>query len=118
MSIRTQVGGRGKTAPYTTTLIRIPVPLIDQVDAIKDCYQQFITDGGSALEPPDFTQGEVQVVKIYPTDHLTDREMVIYKALINKIETFASMSDSDWSKVTKKKLLQDLCVISGIQPRD
>jgi hypothetical protein len=39
------VGGRGHTAPYKTTVIRIPVDLQDRVDAMADKYRSDLEMG-------------------------------------------------------------------------
>lgn len=33
-------GGRGKKAPYETTVIRVPNPVLEQVEAICDAYRK------------------------------------------------------------------------------
>lgn len=45
-------GGRGHAAPYDTKLIRIPVPLADQVQQLVERYRDFIAGGGEAFAPP------------------------------------------------------------------
>jgi hypothetical protein len=32
-------GGRGKKAPYETTVVRVPDPVLEQVEAICDAYR-------------------------------------------------------------------------------
>ncbi len=32
-------GGRGKRAPYETTVVRVPDPVLEQVEAICDAYR-------------------------------------------------------------------------------
>lgn len=32
-------GGRGKRAPYDTTVVRVPDPVLDQVETICDAYR-------------------------------------------------------------------------------
>ena len=45
-------GGRGHAAPYDTKLMRVPVPLADQVQQLIERYQDFIAGGGEAYAPP------------------------------------------------------------------
>lgn len=45
-------GGRGKTAPYKTRQVRVPEPVIDQVDNLIEEYQQYIISGGDPSTPP------------------------------------------------------------------
>ena len=45
-------GGRGKKASYNTKLVRIPVPLAEQVNQLVDRYQEFVAEGGQPLSPP------------------------------------------------------------------
>lgn len=45
-------GGRGHAAPYDTKLMRVPVPLADQVQQLVERYQDFIAAGGEAYAPP------------------------------------------------------------------
>lgn len=33
-------GGRGKKAPYETTVVRVPDPVLDQVESICDAYRR------------------------------------------------------------------------------
>lgn len=47
-------GGRGKTAPYQTRQVRVPEPIISQVDKLIEKYQEYIAAGGSPAEPPEF----------------------------------------------------------------
>jgi hypothetical protein len=39
------VGGRGRKAPYETTLIRVPVPVYEQVEKIADDYRRLVLEG-------------------------------------------------------------------------
>ena len=45
-------GGRGKKAPYSTKLMRVPVPMKAQVKQLVDRYQNYLESGGDALNPP------------------------------------------------------------------
>jgi dihydropteroate synthase len=45
-------GGRGKVAPYRTRQVRVPEPVIDQVDNLIEEYQSYIASGGDSLNPP------------------------------------------------------------------
>lgn len=45
-------GGRGNTVPYETKLVRIPVPLVDQVSQLVERYQEFLAEGGDPRNPP------------------------------------------------------------------
>jgi hypothetical protein len=47
-------GGRGKAAPYQTRQVRVPEPIIVQVDNLIEEYQTYIISGGDPLNPPDF----------------------------------------------------------------
>jgi len=47
-------GGRGKAAPYTTRQVRVPEPLIAQVDTLIEQYQEYIASGGDVMNPPKF----------------------------------------------------------------
>ena len=44
-------GGRGKKAPYSTKLMRVPVPMKPQVRQLVDRYQSYLASGGDALNP-------------------------------------------------------------------
>jgi hypothetical protein len=46
------IGGRGKIAPYHTKLVRIPVPVVSQVNQLVERYQDYIAEGGEAINPP------------------------------------------------------------------
>lgn len=39
------VGGRGRKAPYETALIRVPLPVYDQVEKIADDYRRSVIEG-------------------------------------------------------------------------
>jgi hypothetical protein len=45
-------GGRGKSAPYSTRQVRIPEPIISQVDELVEHYQNYLEQGGDASNPP------------------------------------------------------------------
>lgn len=53
-------GGRGKTAPYTTKMERVPVPLAPQVKELVSLYRQYIEAEGNAASPPNFIEQERQ----------------------------------------------------------
>jgi hypothetical protein len=46
------VGGRGHTAPYKTTVVRIPVDLQDRVEAMSDKYRAELM-GGNQVDADD-----------------------------------------------------------------
>ncbi|MEA5619738.1 hypothetical protein VB711_18095 [Cronbergia sp. UHCC 0137] len=46
-------GGRGKSAPYTTRQVRVPEPIISQVDKLIELYHEYLEAGGDASNPPD-----------------------------------------------------------------
>ena len=47
--------GRGKVAPYKIKHIRIPVPLISQINEIKKRYYEYLESPNADLEnPPSF----------------------------------------------------------------
>lgn len=45
-------GGRGHTAPYSTQMVRTPIPLKNQVEEIITEYREFVSAGGDPLNPP------------------------------------------------------------------
>ncbi len=45
-------GGRGKKAPYSTKLMRVPVPIANQVYRLIERYLGYLSSGGQAAEPP------------------------------------------------------------------
>lgn len=47
-------GGRGLTAPYTTTHVRVPEPIADQCHELIARYRQYVNDGGDPDNPPRF----------------------------------------------------------------
>lgn len=51
-------GGRGYKAPYETHQIRVPDPIAEQVHLLIEKYQEFIEEGGNAVEPPEFLQNQ------------------------------------------------------------
>jgi hypothetical protein len=42
-------GGRGKKAPYETTIIRVPVPLVESIERQVNEYREFVVNG---TQPP------------------------------------------------------------------
>ena len=48
----TQKGGRGKKAPYETKLMRVPVPLEEQIQEMIAQYQKHIDEGRDVNTPP------------------------------------------------------------------
>jgi hypothetical protein len=47
-------GGRGKAAPYQTTHVRIPDPILTQVNNLVFLYHNHLAQGGDPNDPPDF----------------------------------------------------------------
>lgn len=45
------VGGRGKQAPYSTKLVRIPEPLEPSVSELKSRYYGWVDAGGDPTKP-------------------------------------------------------------------
>ncbi|MEG4009896.1 hypothetical protein QUA41_28585 [Microcoleus sp. Pol11C1] len=54
-------GGRGKKAPYETKLMRVPEPIASQVEALCQCYQNFLVSGGDPNAPPCFLLERIEV---------------------------------------------------------
>lgn len=74
-------GGRGKAAPYTTKQVRVPEPIISQVDQLINLYQDYLENGGDALSPPEFMQNK-------PVDKFVEEEDKVvnrFKENSNKI---------------------------------
>lgn len=64
-------GGRGKAAPYQTRQVRVPEPIINQVDQLIEMYQDHIASGGDSEYPPNFIQNNK------PVDKFIDKEQVV-----------------------------------------
>lgn len=47
-------GGRGKSAPYTTRHVRVPEPIVSQVNALIELYQAYLEEDRDTNTPPDF----------------------------------------------------------------
>lgn len=45
-------GGRGLKAPYETKQMRVPEPLVAQVEMLCDRYREFLAVGGDPTDPP------------------------------------------------------------------
>jgi hypothetical protein len=41
------VGGRGKKAPYQTSVVRVPVPVLEQVEQIVQAYRDSLESGAA-----------------------------------------------------------------------
>jgi hypothetical protein len=41
------VGGRGKKAPYQTSVVRVPVPVLEQVEQIVQAYRDSLESGSA-----------------------------------------------------------------------
>lgn len=62
-------GGRGHKAPYATKMVRVPVPLANQVHGLVHRYQEFLAQGGEPKAPPVFQE----VVVNKPVDEFSDK---------------------------------------------
>ncbi len=60
------VGGRGKKAPYETTTIRVPLPILDQVESMIEAYRLSVLDGCevSNQRMPDLETAKSELRKI------------------------------------------------------
>jgi hypothetical protein len=61
-------GGRGHKAPYVTHQIRVPKPIVPQVETLINLYQDYRVAEGDLKEPPSF------LVKHKPVDKFIDEE--------------------------------------------
>lgn len=71
------VGGRGKTAPYDTKQMRVPIPLEPQVKELIERYYQWIDDSGhhifGASNPPKLLDKAVDnLIGTKPVDKLLE----------------------------------------------
>jgi FtsZ-binding cell division protein ZapB len=57
-------GGRGHTAPYQTCMVRVPVPVKNQVEELTEKYREFINEGGETLNPPQFSKAVYEISKL------------------------------------------------------
>jgi hypothetical protein len=54
------VGGRGHTAPYETTHVRVPVPIKDKVEQLIEDYRKSILTGDASIDSDRSEQSEEQ----------------------------------------------------------
>lgn len=60
-------GGRGHKVPYETRIIRVPAPVLDEVEAIANRYRQSVLEGSEFVEGgsnPTFEQAVTIAKKI------------------------------------------------------
>lgn len=69
-------GGRGKIAPYKTRQVRVPEPMINQVDELIETYQSYVVSGGDAANPPDFFKTNLKT-NLKPVDKFLEIEEII-----------------------------------------
>lgn len=88
-------GGRGNTAPYSTTMARVPEPLMSQVAELKNRYLEFLAEGGDAFAPPKLLDlATVDLSKDELIDELTQ--------LVATLEIRVSNQESEINELHEK----------------
>ena len=96
-------GGRGQRAPYQTKLMRVPVPLEQQINELVERYQDYLDSEGEVDvdNPPQLFEGEQNNF----IDLCASLDKLINK--INAMETgYKSNSFSQGIKDIKQILIQ------------
>jgi hypothetical protein len=89
------LGGRGKKAPYETTIKRIPIELESQIDDLVNQYRAKIIEG---IEPEN--DG------ILPIEQTKELSRKLLKAKTSKIDTVVKLVTSIYGEaITKDELL-------------
>jgi hypothetical protein len=86
-------GGRGKTAPYDSKLVRIPTPIENQVSQLANQYRQWVESGGNAYDPPQFLDAQPITVTPKPDYGITELDAVRYRALVSKIHAWSTEAE-------------------------
>lgn len=100
------VGGRGHTAPYETTHVRVPVPIKDKVEQLIEDYRKSILIGEASIDPDGSEQFEEQEAGSLPIDFNESLEIA---------KNILSLKKS--SKVSLAKLLSKLYKVE-VKPED
>jgi hypothetical protein len=74
-------GGRGKAAPYTTRQVRVPEPVIPQVDRLIEKYQDYLEHEEDVNNPPSFLIENKPVDKFIPDEKLQEIKIILEDAL-------------------------------------
>lgn len=113
-------GGRGNTVPYETKLVRVPIPLAEQVSALIERYQEWISGGGNPLAPPpllDSLPFDKPVNEFNDDEQLGQDDMSAQPAdhpsteLVNTFTTDAAIAVNELSKpVNELNTIPQWCV--------
>lgn len=102
LNMNKPVGGRGKKAPYETALIRVPVPVYNQVEKIADDYRR------SVIENEDNNLEE-------KTDIPSETTTVNYSDALQRAKEIVNQGKS--ARISLAKLLQ-LLYGGKVRPED
>lgn len=100
------VGGRGHTAPYETTHVRVPVPIKDKVEQLIENYRKSLLLGNTSTEADGSEQFEEQEAGSLSVS--LDESLEIAKRILTLKKS---------SKVSLAKLLSELYK-AEVKPED
>ena len=95
------VGGRGKKAPYKTTILRVPDPLLEQFQNDIENYRQAVLNGNITENTPILATD-----RICPSIKNKDEIIELAEAILKQKKS---------ARVSLTKLLQVLCNDNSIK---
>ncbi|MGK7914589.1 MAG: hypothetical protein AB4038_03460, partial [Prochloraceae cyanobacterium] len=98
-------GGRGKKAPYTAKLMRVPVPIANQVNQLIDRYFGYLSSGGLAAEPP-LLLGEAKLINSLGDKSVTKlavKQSEKVEKIVNSLESkpVNDLADSNRERISE-----------------
>ena len=79
-------GGRGNKAPYKTTIIRIPEPLLETVESLSTSYREYVLNPQSyPKHPPQFSSVDKDNA-IFITQHILKKKKSARISLQNLLQ--------------------------------
>ena len=97
-------GGRGKKAPYTAKLMRVPVPIANQVNRLIERYLGYLSSGGQAAEPP-LLLGSVKLINS------------LNKSVNTLIKGVNNLSDKDVNELNSKQTDKEIKTVNGLETK-
>lgn len=81
------VGGRGRTAPYKTTVVRIPVDLYERVEAMAEKFRDDLEMGITRVDPDNDKVSKLsKIIEKYKLASKPSRDWTKCNQLIDELE--------------------------------
>jgi hypothetical protein len=103
-------GGRGCKAPYETQQIRIPKPIAEQVETLKERYQNYRVAGGDPMKAPHFLADEKPVDKFIDNEKQARAVEILKQALKLKANSGGAIK----KEIEKALILLDYNLSTGL----